>query len=206
MNNRASCLCGSVTWEITTEPFQAFNCHCKLCRKAHGSAFGTYWFMRPDQFRWTGATNTIVHYRSSPSADPELLRHLRLGGALSQRNQGLDRIPRRLSRPRDEIRLQRLRRPQRTMARRHRAVAAPRRLPARNRLSAGGGRTPPTRSGRRGARKLHVRRGRVPSHRAVQGGAQLPLLAMPTGPGRGTRNQRTGGNGTRFVSSTARTT
>ena len=65
MTNKASCLCGSVTWEITTEPFQAFNCHCKLCRKAHGSAFGTYWFMHPDQFRWTSATDTIAHYRSS---------------------------------------------------------------------------------------------------------------------------------------------
>ena len=65
MINKASCLCGSVTWEITTEPFQAFNCHCKLCRKAHGSAFGTYWFMRPDQLRWTSATDTIVYYRSS---------------------------------------------------------------------------------------------------------------------------------------------
>ena len=61
----ASCLCGGVTWEITAEPFQAFNCHCKLCRKAHGSAFGTYWFMHPDEFRWTGSTDTIVHYRSS---------------------------------------------------------------------------------------------------------------------------------------------
>ena len=40
MSNEASCLCGSVTWEITAEPFQAFNRHCKLCRKAHGSAFG----------------------------------------------------------------------------------------------------------------------------------------------------------------------
>ena len=65
MNNGASCLCGSVTWEITAEPFQAFNCHCKLCRKAHGSAFGTYWFMRPDEFRWTSDTDTIAHYRSS---------------------------------------------------------------------------------------------------------------------------------------------
>ena len=65
MINIASCLCGSVTWEITTEPFQAFNCHCKLCRKAHGSAFGTYWFMRPDQLRWTSATDTIAHYRLS---------------------------------------------------------------------------------------------------------------------------------------------
>ncbi len=65
MKNPASCLCGSVTWEITAEPFQAFNCHCKLCRKAHGTAFGTYWFVLPDQFHWTSDTETIVNYRSS---------------------------------------------------------------------------------------------------------------------------------------------
>ena len=45
MNSKGKCLCGSVAWEITAEPFQAFNCHCKMCRKAHGSAFGTYWFL-----------------------------------------------------------------------------------------------------------------------------------------------------------------
>lgn len=65
MNNPASCLCGSVQWEITAEPFNAFNCHCKMCRKAHGSAFGTYWFVKPEQFNWLGATDTIVYYRSS---------------------------------------------------------------------------------------------------------------------------------------------
>ena len=65
MKNKASCLCGSVRWEITAEPFQAFNCHCKLCRKAHGTAFATYWFLLPDQLHWTSNTDTIVHYRSS---------------------------------------------------------------------------------------------------------------------------------------------
>ncbi len=65
MNNRASCLCGSVRWEITAEPFNAFNCHCKLCRKAHGSAFGTYWFVEPEQIRWLSDTDGIVRYRSS---------------------------------------------------------------------------------------------------------------------------------------------
>ena len=66
MNNQASCLCGSLRWEITAEPFNAFNCHCKLCRKAHGSAFATYWFVEPEQVRWLGATDSIAHYRSSP--------------------------------------------------------------------------------------------------------------------------------------------
>jgi len=36
-----------------------------LCRKAHGSAFGTYWFVRTEQFNWLSDTNTVRHYRSS---------------------------------------------------------------------------------------------------------------------------------------------
>ncbi len=65
MKNQASCLCGSVQWEITAEPLNAFNCHCKMCRKAHGSAFGTYWFVKQEQFNWLSDTDSIVHYRSS---------------------------------------------------------------------------------------------------------------------------------------------
>lgn len=65
MSNQASCLCGSVKWEITAEPFHAFNCHCKMCRKAHGTAFATYWFVKTDEFNWSGSTDSIVRYRSS---------------------------------------------------------------------------------------------------------------------------------------------
>ncbi|MBT8077207.1 MAG: GFA family protein [Gammaproteobacteria bacterium] len=66
MSNEACCLCGSVKWAVSSEPLQAFNCHCSICRKAHGSAFGTYWFVPLDQFRWLGDTVSIVSYRSSP--------------------------------------------------------------------------------------------------------------------------------------------
>ncbi len=66
LSNPGRCLCGSVTWEITEKPFQAYNCHCKMCRKAHGAAFGTYWFVRTNQFRWTSSMDTVVNYRSSP--------------------------------------------------------------------------------------------------------------------------------------------
>ncbi len=65
MTNQASCLCGKVRWEFTGEPYQAFNCHCKMCRKAHGSAFGTYWFIKKEQLNWLGDTDSIVLYRSS---------------------------------------------------------------------------------------------------------------------------------------------
>ena len=60
------CLCGSVTWELEPEAYAAFNCYCKMCRKAHGTPFGTYFFSNSDQLRWTSTTDSIVYYRSSP--------------------------------------------------------------------------------------------------------------------------------------------
>ena len=54
-----------MTWEITAEPYRSCHCHCKMCRKAHGAPFGTYWFVRPEQFNWTGDTATVVRYQSS---------------------------------------------------------------------------------------------------------------------------------------------
>ena len=51
----------------TAEPFAAYNCHCKMCHQKtrHGTAFGTYYFVRADQFRWTSDTDSIVRYKSS---------------------------------------------------------------------------------------------------------------------------------------------
>ncbi len=63
--NEGRCLCGSVRWELLAEPYAMYNCHCRMCQKVHGAAFGTYCFVKPDQIRWTGNTDTIVHYRSS---------------------------------------------------------------------------------------------------------------------------------------------
>ena len=62
---KGNCLCGQVRWELLAEPYAMYNCHCRMCQKAHGAAFGTYCFVRPDEFRWTGSTDTVVHYRSS---------------------------------------------------------------------------------------------------------------------------------------------
>ena len=63
--NKGRCLCGSVTWELLAEPYAIYNCHCRMCQKVHGAAFGTYCFVRPGEVRWTSSTNPIVHYRSS---------------------------------------------------------------------------------------------------------------------------------------------
>lgn len=63
--DEGQCLCGSVRWKLLAEPYAMYNCHCRMCQKAHGAAFGTYCFVRPDQIRWTSSTDTVVHYRSS---------------------------------------------------------------------------------------------------------------------------------------------
>lgn len=63
--NEGRCLCGGVTWALTAEPFFAYNCHCRMCRKAHGTPFGTYYLVRPEHFRWTSGTDTIARHRSS---------------------------------------------------------------------------------------------------------------------------------------------
>jgi len=36
-----SCLCGEIEYEVELIPGQVYNCHCSLCRKAHGATFAT---------------------------------------------------------------------------------------------------------------------------------------------------------------------
>lgn len=38
---KGSCLCGQVTFKADGLSEQAANCHCTMCRKFHGAAFGT---------------------------------------------------------------------------------------------------------------------------------------------------------------------
>jgi hypothetical protein len=39
---RGGCLCGAVSWQAEGELSLASHCHCSRCRKAHGTAYGTY--------------------------------------------------------------------------------------------------------------------------------------------------------------------
>ncbi len=66
--NRGSCLCGDITWEIEGRPFMMSNCHCSMCRKLHGGAYGTYVGVLVENFRWTSGEGHIRFYESSPGA------------------------------------------------------------------------------------------------------------------------------------------
>lgn len=63
--NSGSCLCGDISWETTGEPVSTYHCHCSMCRKAHGTAYGTYAYYPAGSFRWTRESDTRQDYRSS---------------------------------------------------------------------------------------------------------------------------------------------
>ena len=61
-----SCLCGAVQYEITGGVGEMGHCHCSMCRKAHGAAFGTYANVNWEHFRVTKGEDMIARYESSP--------------------------------------------------------------------------------------------------------------------------------------------
>jgi hypothetical protein len=62
---RGSCLCGKVRYEIDGPLFEALNCHCSMCRKAHGAAFRSRARVRANHFRWVHGEDQITYYESS---------------------------------------------------------------------------------------------------------------------------------------------
>jgi len=63
---RGSCLCRGVRFEIHGTLAGASHCHCSMCRKAHGAAFGTYAAAKAEDFRVVSGEDLITRYRSSP--------------------------------------------------------------------------------------------------------------------------------------------
>ena len=63
---RGSCLCGGVRYEISGALSGALNCHCSMCRKAHGAAFRSRARVRAADFRWVGGEELVTYYESSP--------------------------------------------------------------------------------------------------------------------------------------------
>jgi hypothetical protein len=63
--NIGQCLCGTVKYQVDG-PFNAMvNCHCSMCRKAHGSQFVTYVTAPLAAFRWLSGEDNITVFPSS---------------------------------------------------------------------------------------------------------------------------------------------
>jgi hypothetical protein len=66
MIHKGSCLCGQLRYEINGELTNVLNCHCSMCRKAHGAAFRSRAVVRIGDFRWLSGEHLLTHYESSP--------------------------------------------------------------------------------------------------------------------------------------------
>ena len=66
---RGSCLCRRVRFEIQGQLGAMSHCHCSMCRKATGAAFGTYAEVRTENFRVVAGEELILRYKSSPGVE-----------------------------------------------------------------------------------------------------------------------------------------
>lgn len=67
--HKGSCLCGGVRYEVTASIDRITHCHCSMCRKAHGAAFGSYFTVPKEAFRFTAGEALVASYASSPSVE-----------------------------------------------------------------------------------------------------------------------------------------
>jgi hypothetical protein len=67
---RGSCLCKDVTWESAEPALFIGHCHCSMCRKSHGTPFGTVVAVPAAGFRFSsGEPAKITGYASSPEQE-----------------------------------------------------------------------------------------------------------------------------------------
>jgi len=57
---KGSCLCGDVKFEASGFSSQAANCHCSMCRKFHGAAYGTLVSIK--NINWLSGTELLKDY------------------------------------------------------------------------------------------------------------------------------------------------
>jgi len=61
-----SCLCGTVAYEADATIDRIVHCHCRTCRKTHGTAFSSVAAVPRPAFRWTHGEERLGAIESSP--------------------------------------------------------------------------------------------------------------------------------------------
>ncbi|HZR83045.1 MAG TPA: GFA family protein [Candidatus Binatia bacterium] len=61
-----ACLCGTVRYDLRGKIGPLAYCHCKMCQRASGSAFGANVSVRVETVGWLGGRDSITEYESSP--------------------------------------------------------------------------------------------------------------------------------------------
>ena len=64
--NRGRCLCGAVRYEVRGAIGPIVFCHCSLCRRAQGSAFGANAEVAAAEFAVVAGAESLKEFESSP--------------------------------------------------------------------------------------------------------------------------------------------
>ena len=64
-----SCLCKQIQFESAGPIHMLNHCHCSMCRKSHGAAFGSFLHVDADSVRWVTGTKLISIYRTAQQDD-----------------------------------------------------------------------------------------------------------------------------------------
>lgn len=83
---RGSCLCGHVQYTVPGPLPAIVHCHCRVCRKAHGAAFGSVARIAAADLSWEAGTEQIGSYEVS--AEWKRLFCRRCGTSLAAQRQG----------------------------------------------------------------------------------------------------------------------
>lgn len=62
---QGSCLCAQVKYQHTGPLHLINNCHCSMCRKAHGAAYGSFLHAPAQGFSWLCGKELVRIYQSS---------------------------------------------------------------------------------------------------------------------------------------------
>ena len=63
--HKGSCLCGAVQYSVSNLSSESGHCHCRICQKFHGAAFGTYAKASYADFEFTQGEAFVKSFQSS---------------------------------------------------------------------------------------------------------------------------------------------
>lgn len=69
------CLCAKVRYQLTGDISKIIHCHCKMCRKWHGSAFRTRASVDASAFSWIAGKELVKEYESSDGITKTFCSH-----------------------------------------------------------------------------------------------------------------------------------
>ena len=52
LSHEGSCLCGSLRYRVSGEPFDVDYCHCRMCQKSTGAPVGVWMDFKQEQVEW----------------------------------------------------------------------------------------------------------------------------------------------------------